>query len=635
MPATQVSKQKCALCEVRTGDCTRVYRRHHPSHTQGRVADVAMLLASTMFVRALSTGPTAPPIVRTATHALKFLALTIDDGKEIYRVRASADDAHWKSGTLLHDTDQQWMLAIGDDCSPLELGSPDDVFLAAAGAPSPSLRAAVPFWPESYVSDLERRRLSGSGTIAFDASTFLELLATSPVDRPLLLPDAATKLGLEGLRRASGLLGSVATTLRCGRVDVSSNAFAEMLLRVERAERAVIALAALDAARSGAAGAAAVERWEGRGRLITRWPDGELAQLGTDVCDGVRLALGRGVHRVTFSADEPLGVGFGPLALGAGTGAEVGEVDAGSAAARLGVEVSMVLLAIEDLPSSESPPGTSREDAPPPVPSTADDLSRLTEIPFEHILRAIDERRDAGMPLTLVFDTAAPASHLYAVEMPAARLFGALAASEARTDTWHADDVDADGLMAERLHESGQPPALWSEGLAKAFVGDRGSVTCAHVDIAPDLELAHQLHGVKFLGVATHDATPRLLDDHAPEPCGGDDGDDGDDGDEIDDVVATSVPTDRPLRFHESALLGDEAMSIACLLPGDLCVFSSAALHFASNGADDLNAAIYHGVLTQAALPRLREAARQGSSGDDEQLSAADVLAEVEQQHGE
>ena len=70
-------------------------------------------------------------------------------------------------------------------------------------------------------------------------------------------------------------------------------------------------------------------------------------------------------------------------------------------------------------------------------------------------------------------------------------------------------------------------------------------------------------------------------------------------------------------------------MSLVCSLPGDLCVFSSAALHFASNGADDLNAALYHGIVTEASSPRLKEAARRGSSGDDDQLSAEDVLREI------
>ena len=70
-------------------------------------------------------------------------------------------------------------------------------------------------------------------------------------------------------------------------------------------------------------------------------------------------------------------------------------------------------------------------------------------------------------------------------------------------------------------------------------------------------------------------------------------------------------------------------MSVACVLPGDACVFHSACFHFASNGADDLNAALFHGMVTEAALPRLKEAAQRGSSGDEKQMSAQDVLREI------
>ena len=58
---------------------------------------------------------------------------------------------------------------------------------------------------------------------------------------------------------------------------------------------------------------------------------------------------------------------------------------------------------------------------------------------------------------------------------------------------------------------------------------------------------------------------------------------------------------------REAALLSDGEVSVACVLPGDVCVFHSACLHFASNGADELSAALFHGIVTAAALPRLRE----------------------------
>ena len=215
--------------------------------------------------------------------------------------------------------------------------------------------------------------------------------------------------------------------------------------------------------------------------------------------------------------------------------------------------------------------------------------------------------------------------------MPAQPLLAALALSEGRATAWRRADADAAGAIAACLASAGQPAPLWREDATKAFVGDKGSRTCAHVDIAPDLELAHGLHGTKLLGVATHEATARLLEDHAPPAAGEgpDDEEDDDDEEEEDDVVATSVPTDRPLRQHEAALLSDPDVSLACVLPGDVCVFASSALHFASNGADELSAALFHGIVTEASMPRLEEAARRGSRGDDAQLSAQDVLREI------
>ena len=133
------------------------------------------------------------------------------------------------------------------------------------------------------------------------------------------------------------------------------------------------------------------------------------------------------------------------------------------------------------------------------------------------------------------------------------------------------------------------------------------------------MELCHGLAGAKLIGVATHDATPRLAAEHVAP----------DDDDDDEERVSTAVPTHRPLRPHEAALLGDDDVSVACVLPGDLCVFSSAALHFASNGADGVSAALFHGIVTDASLPRLVEAARRGSGGADDQMSAADVLREI------
>ena len=190
---------------------------------------------------------------------------------------------------------------------------------------APSLRAAAPHWPPSLLHSLETRRLSSDGTIAFDAATFLELLATTPVDAPLLLPDAARKLGLDGLARARDIAATV------HHADLQET----MLARANEWERRV--------ARARRRGSATTTG----GRLIGHYPDGELIQMGSALADGLRVAVGRGTLRATFPPDAPMGIGFGPLSLVESRGAEVGQVDAGSVAARQGVEPSMVLVGLE------------------------------------------------------------------------------------------------------------------------------------------------------------------------------------------------------------------------------------------------------------------------------------------------
>ena len=48
-------------------------------------------------------------------------------------------------------------------------------------------------------------------------------------------------------------------------------------------------------------------------------------------------------------------------------------------------------------------------------------------------------------------------------------------------------------------------------------------------------------------------------------------------------------------------------VSLAFAQPGDVVVFSSAAAHFATNGADRPSAALYHGALSPASVRRLCE----------------------------
>ena len=90
------------------------------------------------------------------------------------------------------------------------------------------------------------------------------------------------------------------------------------------------------------------------------------------------------------------------------------------------------------------------------------------------------------------------------------------------------------------------------------------------------------------------------------------------------------MPTDRPLRAEEETLLRDGDMSLVALHPGDMLAFSSGAMHFASNGAAGLNAALYHGGITPSLLPRLRSAAEGDSELDEGGYGPRTVLREIE-----
>ena len=184
--------------------------------------------------------------------------------------------------------------------------------------------------------------------------------------------------------------------------------------------------------------------------------------------------------------------------------------------------------------------------------------------------------------------------------MPADGVFGALAAAD---DGWRAEDVDASGAMAALLEDAGTPPPLWAEAATKAFVGD---ASFAHLRA-----LGHRSRFGAVPRPRWRQADRRRFA-RRDAPTGGRARGSRDDDDER---VSTAVPTHRPLRAREAALLGDDDVSVACVLPGDLCVFSSAALHFASNGAGGVSAALFHGIVTDPSLPRLVEAARRGSGG--------------------
>jgi hypothetical protein len=498
-----------------------------------------------------------------------------------------------RSGRMRHVGGESWdIIEEGSvSCRNLVLGSPDEVFARALGnshsprAFAATVTQAAPHWPASVTERLGHRRMSGPGTVAFDAHWFLSELASSAFDRPLLFPNATAKLGLAGLERASAIVNGIASA-----TQADDETLTKLLLRALSAERG-----GMD--------------WGGDGRLIAEFMSGELAQLGTDIGDGCRAAIGTGPLHVVFDPSEPLGLSLGPLRpeqdrASIGMGAEVGEVQAGGAADRAGVTAGMVVARLSQ----------------PELVITSDGRCSL---PFEAVLNAIDERRAAGHALAVTFDTAAPVSHLYAVEMPADAALTALAAVGASQPATRPIDVG----VGAALRALCGPALLWREDTPRLFIGEAGSLTCAHTDICPQLELAHGLFGSKLLGVASCAATPRLSAEHV--------GDDGDD-DDI-DHEATRVPTDRPLTPRQSRLLYDADVTVALLQAGDLAVFDSGALHFASNGADTVNGALYHGVITPAAIPRLRLAAAKSASADAtsdsayrNHLFAADLLRVVE-----
>ena len=231
-------------------------------------------------------------------------------------------------------------------------------------------------------------------------------------------------------------------------------------------------------------------------------------------------------------------------------------------------------------------------------------------LPFEEILQAIDTRRDADEWLTMTFNTASPNSHWYAVEMPAAPTLRSLGVPGKHAAAGPAFDAVCG------------PGLLWREPIPRLFLGESGSLTCAHVDICPQVQVAYGLLGTKILGVASHAATPQLAATYS--------------GEDNADEPATVVPTDRPMSARQARLLASPDISLVLLRPGDIAVIHSGALHFASNGADSLGGSLYHGIMTTGALPRLRvDAAESSETNDDEafanHLFAADLLTLVEE----
>jgi len=598
------------------------------------------------------------PVIKAGSFSLRMLALELKPGHERYVTQVKgAGEAEWSvAAALQHTGGTDWLL----DDSPVTLGTPDGVYADVMAMCCPEVRtdrgglgAEVPHWPPEVVSNLERRRLHGSGMMVFCPEHFLSVIASSPMDTVVLLPHAESRLGVAGLRRAGRICRRVAASFKRCEAEAATTTVAKTTFD-DYGRRRTSTVASANAAflATMQAAARADERAWGRsagvGRLIGEFDSGELAQLGDSLLDGLEAATGRGHITVHFPPDARLGMGFGPRAPSpgdgdeGGIGAEVGEVDAGGAAEAAGVCAGCVFVRML---------GPTLE---------------LAELGFDEILDEIDRRRDAGAPLTLVLDTAAAIRGLYAVELPARAALAALAAlaaaegggepvgsaeeieeiassdeAEAETEAEIEAKIEAEAEIGSAVRALLPASLLWCERAARLFLGDAGSLTCCHTDLVPQLEMAHGLAGVKLLGVASHTATPRLSARHAAAPCTGDEEEEkdedesyDDDDDDFDEAGATRVPTDRPLLADEASLLRDGDMSIVALYPGDMLAFSSGALHFASNGAAGFNAALYHGGITAGVLPRLRSEATLSGEGeskhDEGGYGPHSVLREIE-----
>jgi len=558
-----------------------------------------------------------PVITAACGRSVQLLALALDGQLETYHVRMSSEDGALDSKLLrmmVHDAStSSWNVHDHDEAiaATLTLGTPDELFLQALGAAGTTrdseedatLRqdAATPHWPASLRLQLARRHLSGCGTIAFDANWFLEAITTTPVHRPILFPGGSAKLGLRGLQVVEKVVHRVASSLSTARSNASSNPFADLLLQ---------AVAAVAEPRGSVHGSG--DSWAGEGRLFGEYITGEMLQVGEDITSGCHETKG-GQLRVAFAPDAPLGLTLSPVHPSwdeeNGLGTEVDEVVKGSAAERAGVQVGMALSRLEQ-------------------PELVLAREGVPVVSHQSILAEIAARRAKGDEIVVVFDTAEPLSRLYAVEMPARAAIGAFALAEgmgSAAGPQAALDLQVGEAIRARCpggdsrgasdHAGLRARIPWVEETPRLFLGDAGSTFSAHMDICPMLEFVHGLCGMKLLGVASPLATPRLAAEHS-----GDYTLDDEAGDSLaDGVEETRIPVDRPLDPYQEALLLDKDVSVLSIRQGDLAVFYSGALHFASNGLDDpstggLNGALYHGAVTQEVLPFLRNAAAEAEA---------------------
>ena len=461
-----------------------------------------------------------------------------------------------------------------------------------------SARRAAPSWPRRVLDALDASGgVSGADAlVCVDGGYFLELARLSAFPTPVLFPHGAWRL-----RGAGPGVGP----------EGSFRAFAE-------AFRGVDAVAALRAAARGAlrdagVGDDASETTRASnsdfsskirnavlaatpGRVTGEIPSRGRSNLGdaggAAGLDAALDAVSDRVATVRFP-DGPLGLGFAPYDWDEGTGAQVWEVDDGSIAARNGVVAGMTFRSMRLAESAET--------------------TSCSETSFEDI----DAAFDAPRPIEVTFQSKAPnVERLYAVEMRAEHVAGGLQTKKTESSA------------AESAAEFREPGAafaaatVWREARATVFVGDAGSGTPPHHDIVAQIELCHVMHGSKMLAAAPWgEPSDELLRRARP---GDDDDDNDDDDDEEEDESLLTVPTHRALTEPERAIL--ERTPELCVVharPGDTVAFSSAAAHFAVNGAAEPCACAFHGVLTPASAHTLAAHFERLDPFSREELAAA------------
>ena len=235
------------------------------------------------------------PVIESGGLSLRMLALELLPGHERYVTQVrGAGEAEWSAAAVLsHTGGTEWLV----DDSRVTLGTPDGVYADVMALCSPevpsdrhglgaelvsSLGAEVPHWPPELVSSLERRRLHGSGTVAFCPEHFLSVIASSPMHSAVLLPHAESRLGVAGLKRAGRICRRAAEAFKRCEAEAATTIVAKTTFD-EYGRRRTSTPASANAAflATMQAAARADERAWSRsarvGRLVGEFDSGELA----------------------------------------------------------------------------------------------------------------------------------------------------------------------------------------------------------------------------------------------------------------------------------------------------------------------------------------------------------------------